>query len=94
VGLAVVGNAGARLAGGAEGGGDTGDFSSAQASTGVTGAVDAGALPYNEAAVVAGFAAPNIGRGAEGGGGGLAANGTDGVGVARSAAMSTFPIGW
>lgn len=95
MGLAAVGNTGGRLAaGGAESGEGAEGFSSSHASTGVTGAVDAEVLPYNEAAVVADFAAPNAGRGADGGGGGLAVDGTDRVGVARSAAMSTFPIGW
>jgi len=94
VGLAAVGNTGGRLAtGGAESGEGAEGFSSSHASTGVTGAVDAEALPYNEAAVVAGFAPPNAGRGADGGGGGLAPDGVDGVGVARSVAMSTFPTG-
>ena len=45
-------------------------LSSAHASTGVIGAVNAAALPYNEVAVVAGFAAPNVGRGEDGDGGG------------------------
>ena len=90
----MVGNAGPRLAaGGAEVGGDEEGISSSHASTGVTGAVDAGTLPYNEAAVVAGFKPPKAGRGADGGGGGLTADGTDGVEVARSAAISTFPTG-
>ena len=57
MGLAAVGNTGGRLAaGGAESGEGAEGFSSSHASTGVTGAVDAEALPYNEAA---GFAALN-----------------------------------
>ena len=85
-----MGNTGGRLAAGSAGG-DEG-FSSGHASAGVVG-VDPDGLPYSEAAEAADLAAPNAGRGAERGGGSLAADGVDGVGVARSAAISTFPTG-
>lgn len=93
-GRAMVGKTGTRSATGGAGGGEgTEGFSSGHASAGVVGVTDPDVVPYSEAAEAAGRAAPNVGRGADGAGGGLAAIGTDEIGVARSAAMSTFPTG-